>query len=272
MDRLPPRSQDGAFRADTPGTDRPMTRTRLGTGPIAALALLLALAPAAARADQLLYDPASGQLPDHADWGWSYLSLPTAASRSVDAVGGFTTLDTTAGNNIQAGYSLTSTPLDRLAGYTIRLDLRIADEAHARDDRAGFSLIALGDDRLGIELGFWDDQVWAQDVGFTRAEAAAFDTTATTRYDLAILGDSYTLFADGSALLSGVLRDYSASGLPYNVPNFLFLGDNTTSARGSAEIGRVEFLATAVPEPASAALLAAGALALRALRGRRRKA
>jgi len=239
------------------------------------LAACLAVASAASsRADVVLYDPGSGQFPDGSSWGWAYSAQSDSNSsdaRSIDAAAGRTTLDTTANNDIRAGYALTSPvlpSLDRAVGFTLSLGLQVLDEAHASADRAGFSLIVLTSDRRGIELGFWNDRVWAQAEGFTHAEEALFDTTAATAYDLAIQGNAYTLFADGSARLTGSLRDYSGSGmLPYILPNFVFLGDNTRSARGSIALGSVIYRPTAVPEPGAAMLVGIGLIGL-VVRGR----
>jgi hypothetical protein len=51
------------------------------------------------------------------------------------------------------------------------------------------------------------------------------------------------------------LRDYTPEGFPYNTANFVFLGDNTTSARGKFKIDMItltdEAIAAApVPTPA----------------------
>jgi hypothetical protein len=174
--------------------------------------------------------------------------------------------------------------LDRTLGFVIRFTLRIAGEAHAVrddnndgiDDRAGYSMIVVSDDpTFAIELGFWDDEVWAYDAplsangNFTHAEGAAFDTTAALRdYVLTIQGNGYTLTAanpGGNDLtLSGDLRDYTIwagvdllenvdipplpplPGLPaipnelilqpYKVPNLMFFGDDTSSAESSIEL------------------------------------
>ena len=71
----------------------------------------------------------------------------------------------------------------------------------------------------------------------------AFDTTnALVKYEVTVLGDSYTLFADGVAVLSGELRDYTAFSRPVNpyaVPNGVFLGDNTPSASARVDIAAV---------------------------------
>ena len=127
-------------------------------------------------------------------------------------------------------------------------------------DRAGFSVIALSQ----------DNRIWAQEDGTsqatpslepdgttagntqtlsTQAEFTALNTTTDTQYDLAIKGDNYQLFANGSLIFSGRLRDYSAfvpasqviSGIPvnppnpYNIANLVFLGDNTPTAQSSVQ-------------------------------------
>jgi hypothetical protein len=81
-------------------------------------------------------------------------------------------------------------------------------------------------------------------------------------YDLEILGDTYTLSAGASTILTGSVRDYTAfSGAfnPYDQQSFLFFGDDTSQAAASFEMTHV---AVAVPEPATGALVALGALAL----------
>ena len=103
---------------------------------------------------------------------------------------------------------------------------------------------------------------------FVRAEAAAFDTTAAlTTYEIVVLGDAYTLRANGVATLAGPLRDYAAfAGAidPYETPNAIFLGDDTTSANGATTFSFVS--AATVPEPTTLAALGAIALV-----GRRRR-
>jgi hypothetical protein len=133
-----------------------------------------------------------------------------------------TTLDTTAVTGDKAGYfGLGLATLDRQAGFTLSLTVRVANESHISGNRAGFSLIALSTDKQGIELGFWQDQVWAQNVGFTRGENSAFDTSsALVRYDLVVSGSGYALSAGGEPLLNGALRDYSAFGAPMISPTF----------------------------------------------------
>jgi hypothetical protein len=195
--------------------------------------------------------------------GWMSF-VPPGASQTVSA--GATTLNTTANNTLQAGYATQIAPsafaLDRTRGYTLGFDIRLLSEAHSSNDRSGFSVTALGNDKKGVELGFWTDtlkktgSIWAQNDGankpprFTRGETTAFNPgTALTRYDLSVLGNSYNLFANRNyqtPILSGILRDYSPEGSPYMTPNFLFFGDNTTSARASTSIARVDLTDKAI--------------------------
>ncbi|WP_295578199.1 hypothetical protein [uncultured Lamprocystis sp.] len=200
-----------------------------------------------------IYDGALGTSPGAQGW----IAFVPSASESVAA--GAVTLDTTADTIAQAGY-MYSLPIDSGAGFTLSFTTQLLAESHTgNSNRAGFSVILLDDAHQGIELGFWTDQVWAQAVGFTKAETAAFDTTAMTDYLLRLDSGSYALWANGSALLSGAMRDYSAFGFPYTLPNFLFLGDDTTSALARVRIAEVGVV---VPEPPAWALLFGGLLLL----------
>jgi hypothetical protein len=216
-------------------------------------AVLLALALGNTAGATILYDGPLGSAPETQGW-LAFGELGGTAIRTT--AGGMTTFDTTSSNTIQAGYSNyagsahvnPSFPtLDRNAGFVVTLDMRVLSESHANAARSGVSLLVLSDDLFGIEVAFWEDEIWVQSgPDFLHAEGAAFDTTASmTRYDLTILGSNFSLAADGSELLTGSLRDYSSFGLPYSLPDYVFLGDNTTSASGSFEVSRL----VVVPEP-----------------------
>ena len=220
-----------------------------------------AIAPAAGTTI-VLYDGAKNTLPDNQ--GWSYLATGGSAARS--AGGGVTTLDTSSSQGISAGYfaahggffcSTALIPvLDRAIGYTLAFTVQVELEDHSGsdknqdgiEDRAGFSMIVLSSDKRGIELGFWMDRIWAQEGGsgkalFTQAEGAAFDThSAQVPYALAVQGDTYTLSSNGAPILSGNLRDYTAfSGFPdpYETPNLIFLGDDTSAASAKVQLAYV---------------------------------
>jgi hypothetical protein len=217
--------------------------------------------------------------------------------------GGLLNLNTTGNRSIASGYfsedPFDGAPqhpqmpvLDRLSGYTISFQLQMISEGHNtrddngdnKDDRAGFSVIAISQDLLGLELGFFEDRIWAYAAAgeganslFTQAEGVAFDTTsALTDFNLAVEGDSYRLFAGGSEILTGSLRDYNPSGVnalinPYDNPSFLFFGDDTSSADSNVKLGTVSV--TTVPEPSAFALmlLATGGLVAIGLRRRFRR-
>lgn len=231
------------------------------------------------------------------------------------AGGGGTTLSTSF--PIYAGYSnyrftqntglntITFTPepvnaatfptLDRTAGYVLSFSAQVIDENRltsanknndGKEDRAGFSVIVIGNDQKGIELGFWEDRIWAQNDGttqadpalepdsppasnfrtlFTQAEVVNVNTTVLTNYDLVVLGDLYTLFSNNTPILSGQLRDYTAFipptltvgpfqtrvtlPDPYELRNFVFFGDNTPTAEAIVRINAVS-VATNAPLPA----------------------
>ena len=225
---------------------------------MAGVALLFTAQSAAAVS---LYDPGLNTLPSAQ--GWLTLGTP-GFTQGVS--GGAYMLDTTASNAIKVGSSLFNlAALDTVAGFKLDFNLRIAAEAHASTDRAGFSLIVTGaDPTQALELGFWNDRVFAYAAGFTRGAEALFTTASATDYSLVVRNNHYTFSGDGGKLLSGSLVDYSAAGSPYSLPGFLFFGDDTTRAQSLTEMGAVAL--AAVPEPATLALFAAGLAALALVR------
>ncbi|MCA9102014.1 MAG: PEP-CTERM sorting domain-containing protein [Planctomycetales bacterium] len=242
------------------------------------MVLLAVVQPASA---VTLYDASLGTLPGSQHW------LAVVDSDTVESYTGmYASLDTTAVRADQSGYfsedpftgTIVSHPdmptLDRASGYTIGFAVQVLAEAHnarddngdGRDDRAGFSVIAISEDLRGLELGFFADRVWAYaaagegaDSLFTQAEGVDFDATAdVVDYQLSVLGDGYALLADGALVLAGNLRNYNPSGVstltdPYNNPSFLFLGDDTTSAESHVLLGdvTVELFAAALPGDAN---------------------
>jgi hypothetical protein len=214
----------------------------------AVLSLILLALPASGRAEIKLYDGTITGAPEAQSW-LTYQALPPGTFYTTGS--GKTNLDTTSNTSISAGwhnYNPTLTAfknpafpmLDRTTGFVVGLDVRVIAESHASGNRAGFSLIALASDNQGVEIGFWQDTVWAQAVGFTHAEEASFDTTAAIRhFELSVDATTYSLTVDGGPLLNGPLRDYSAAGAPYDRPSFVFLGDDTTSASAESEFSLV---------------------------------
>lgn len=219
---------------------------------------LLLFAPLHLHAQTTLYNETLGNFP--ADQGWFlYLTNSPADASQTYVPGQGTELVTI--NSAMAGYfnknpitgSLVNPAfpvLNRSAGFRISWDLLISSETHSSNDRAGFSIIALASDSRGIELGFWNNEIWAQNDApiFTHGEGVTFTTTTHTHYDLNILGNNYDLYGNGLPIRTGPLRNYASFGLPYTNTNFLFLGDDTSSANADITLGRVSLL-TAVPEP-----------------------
>lgn len=213
----------------------------------------------------VLYDSALGGTPN-SQGRLHYLTSPGSVAVQT-VVDGATTLDSTQNQIDAAGYMLAPTyspQLDRTSGYVLEWTLQLVSEIHADSDkngdgigdRAGFSVIVLSDDLYGIELGFWQDQIWAQEDGaaepphgtlFTHAEGAAFDTThSLMHYTLTVQDDTYRLSSAGTTILSGTLRRYTAFEgpvNPYRTPNFVFLGDDTGSAQAIIRLGYVSMRA-----------------------------
>jgi hypothetical protein len=238
---------------------------------LAALLAALGLSLSARAAATVLYDgTVEGQKLD--DQGYfSYLTspLPPAAASTAYAEQG-TALLTLAAPADYAGYFTPPGKLPRLdssAGYTLTFTAQVLDEAHSSVARAGFSLLVLGADDKDIELGFWTDEVWAQNDGvndptpgaglFTHGEGAAFDTTAApVDYALVVKGDGYRLLAGGTELLAGPLRHYNppdpGSNLlraVYSFNNLVFLGDNTSDAGAVVRIKAVALTLAETPPP-----------------------
>ena len=229
-----------------------------------------------------LYDGTAGVTPDLYTPN-PYLKFTSLAGGSQLASGGVTVLDTSANNSFYAGYSNynntlngfinSSFPiLDNSTGYTLSLTIATNSQTNTIPNRAGFSVIVLGSDKKGIEIGFRNPNTITSvpdifalnnDITFTQGEqnsnlGGILNTLNT--YDLTVSGNNYTL-QNGSnpPLLSGTLRDYSPNAIPgtltqvYNTANFLFLGDDTTSAGGKVEIQAITLTTnpTAVPEPSN---------------------
>lgn len=207
----------------------------IGRGVRAAMAAVAGIGCLTA-SGQVLYDGSLGTFP--AAQGWTFASLPVTPPQTMSE--GAVRLDTTASTSIQSGYSrLAPGGLDRSAGFTLGFAVRLERETHNNTNRAGFSVVVLAADKRGIELAFWTNRVFAQSDNplFVHAEEAAVDNaSAVVDYALTIAGDRYRLRSGGRALLEGPVRDYTGfTGLidPYETPDFIFLGDDTSSAAGA---------------------------------------
>lgn len=207
----------------------------------------------------ILYDAASGTIPSAPLMSFTDfppgIALPTYSD-------GSTSMDTIASSNdTYAGWIATgsTTPgfpiLDRTVGFQVNIAVQVENESHTSNHRAGFNLIILSQDARGIELAFWPNQIWVQsddNTGglFRHGEGVAFETsTDLIDYQITILDNTYTLTANSQPVLTGPLRDYSKfDGFPdpYETPNLLFLGDNTTSAGSRV---RLRFVSITGTEP-----------------------
>ena len=215
-----------------------------------------------------LYDASSGVLPDALPWAWSYGADTAGTVIQMNASPPVLVLDTRLSTG-KAGYSQSiGAALDSDAGFAVDFRVRIGAESHASLHRSGFSVIVLDQRAQGVELSFWTGEVFAKNADrtangtFTHGESIGIDTqTAARDYRLTFLGGQYSLASEG-ALLTGALRNYAPAAdfpfniVPYGMPNFVFFGDNTSSASALVELGRVSV--SPIPEPAVGTLMLLG--------------
>ncbi len=200
------------------------------------------LAPTPAALAQPLYDAGSfSGLPEGQGWSYGVVALPAPVEMLTnDSV----LLDTTASASTQAGWYESPGPdLNRTNGFSVAFEVLLNAESHVSTNQAGFSVIVLGDDLNGVELGFWTNTIFAQSATptlFTHGEDTNFTTTAAfVNYAVSISASNYVLSANGTNILSGPLRNYSAFGYPYNQASYLFFGDDTGSAAVSFNVRKV---------------------------------
>jgi hypothetical protein len=227
------------------------------------LAAWLGCSPAMA-ATVTLYDAANNTTPDNQ--GWAYIPLP-GTTQSI--AGGALNFSTAGSSATQAGYARLDQALDTVAGFDLSLiQLTVLSEAHSTTDRAGFSLIAIGSNPTqSLELAFWANEVWAYGFtgsAFVHGTGLTLTTTDPHDYTVRVRNNQWSLLVDGAATaLGGPLVDYTPALfliVPYEIPNFLFFGDDTSSAAVSISLKAVTL--SAVPLPATAWLLALGLLGL----------
>ena len=228
--------------------DSMKNKRRIGRG---LRSLLAAVAVQVSAEPVILYDGDLRSLPE--DQGWIYRLEPPIRnqSRQVRVDGAFN-LNTGRDLADRAGYfirlpQMETHPqapeiLDRQRGYRIGFTLRILSERRTAPSQAGFSLIALSDDLLGIDLGFGADEIFARTSELERAEEnRAIPFRIDTQYadfEMDIRENEYRLSANGEEILAGSLQNYSDAGEPYTVPNLLFFGDNAESAGASVNLRR----------------------------------
>ena len=204
----------------------------------------------------VLYDAVSGSIPATGLMNFTDFPFGSAPPRYETQV---TVLDTIlSGSETFAGWvsnaaSIPEFPLlDRASGFQVSFSVQVERESHASNNRSGFNVIILGNDARGIELAFWENEIWVQNDNvtgglFTHGEGVNIDTSNFANYQITISADTYTLSANGTPILSGPVRDYSSfEGFPdpYQTPNFLFIGDNTTSAQARIRLGYVSVTGT----------------------------
>lgn len=193
--------------------------------------------------ERVLYDAAEGTDPD--EQGWIYLSNFIDGSQVVRYTeNGVHRLNTMEDVSEMAGYFGTNHPqigvLDRQKGFSITVNMRLLDDINTSQNRGGFSVILLSEDLMGTEVVFTQDTIWVYTEYFFIAEQIPFDVVAGfTEYTISVENSQYEVTANDEVILSGLLRNYSGFGTPYNVPNFIFFGDNTSRSGSDILISKI---------------------------------
>lgn len=246
----------------------------------------------------VLYDRAGGGLPLAQGWlaggpifgtavaGADGTTITTATGDYGGYANHFSTL--TLFPALQVGVGALVNPafptLDPASGFDLTWTFRLDGEDHSGNpNRAGFSVTLIGANTKGIEVGFQSNRIFAQNDAsggglFTAGENTTDAATIALLSDfntwtLSIGNSGYVLKQGGTDVLAGSLRDYSGYvGLgqdAYRTANFLFLGDNTTSA--GAQVTLRDVAVSAVPEPEITTLLFVGLGLIAAMRNYRRR-
>ncbi len=213
-----------------------------------------------------LYDPTLGTTPD----AQGATAVITGATQTLQS--GAVELNSIASTNLKVGYSwIAPRNLDTTTGFNLQFTAQVLAEAFngtqdrnvdGKTDRAGFSLSITSNTPAstgfrGLELAFQPGRIWAQDDGalqtapslqadpsnpdrllFTQSEGVSYNTTQATQYDLFVQSGEYILSANGQVIMYGRTRGYGVTP-PYNVPNTVFFGDNTTAASTKFQLGKV---------------------------------
>jgi hypothetical protein len=258
---------------------------------VGAWVIALGCLQSAGAATQVLYDATQAAAPGGTGW---LSGVFTGGASQVESAEGNTVTSLVASPldlSGRGGYSNTFAlgglvnsafpVLNSANGVRFDFGFRLAQEGHSlNSNRAGFSVILLDSNKHGIELGFQSNRIFAQQDGanlFTAGESNTADASRTgtlAAWSLTLGSSGYTLAQGGKVILSGTLRDYTTAPFPaslaYNNANYLFVGDNTTSAGGVFTISYLA-ITTPVPElPAFAMLLAGlGVIGIGARRVRR---
>lgn len=190
---------------------------------------------------QTLYDASLGTLP--ASQGWTFIPTGSATQTITNNA---VLLNTSASTTTQAGYGrLAPIALDHTNGFTLLFTVQLHAEIHNNNNRAGFSVIVLDHNKRGVELAFWTNTIFAQTESplFTHGEDTTLQTSAQfVDYALTMRETNYVLRADGSTILAGTVKDYTAfNGFPnpYRTSDFIFFGDNPTSASAAVSLRKV---------------------------------
>ena len=219
-----------------------------------------------------LYDGSEASTPDEQGMlVYNPLNV-TPLTHSYSAVDQAAVYDTINPNMTYLGYYKNNITLNRNDGYSLDFTVKVNQETHTVNTRAGLSIVAMSGDSVGIILEFWEDTIAKYIFNGTGYEhgtvqdntAVLFDTTAGfIHYTLNIKDNSFVLGAEGysQSLFTGSLTSYNPSHW-FSNPNIIAIGDITSTA-AEANVSIRSLSVNTVPEPLTFVLLALSIFAVK---------
>ncbi len=242
---------------------------------INSLIILIALCSLAYADSISLYDATlSNELPNNQS---EYILLntyevPGSASYMTEGSDGFTRIDTIASNATRYAYRVSKVAMDRTQGVNIDFTIRIYSSIGTYDQRGPFWLHINTSDKMGLQLYFRSDEIFSMSTDFLRRVSTSYDTTDFVDYNLYISGNSFTLSANSTVVLTDTLVNFPDDSIYFHAYPYMSFGDATTAASGLIDIASISAYGdgvssllpdpepVAVPEPLSLILFVASLL------------
>ncbi len=165
----------------------------------------------------------------------------------------FIRIDTIASNTTRYGYVIKDVAMDRTQGVNLDFTIRIYDSTVEYYHRGPFSIHINTSDKMGLELYFRADEIFSTNTDFFRRVSASYVTTGFVDYNLYISGDSFTLSANSTVILTDTLVNFPDDSIYFHDYPRISFGDGSAVASGIIDIASLSVYGAGVssllPEP-----------------------